>query len=121
VLVLDEPTSTLGRRDVEKLFALIARLKANDHSMSYISHFIEEVRAGCDRIVVLRDGRVAGGGPSTMTPAEIVRLMVRTRRGGAFSAHATTSPAKRFFRLTRSTRAVPPSPSIVERFSASPA
>ena len=76
VLVLDEPTSTLGRRDVEKLFALIARLKANGHSIVYISHFIEEVRAVCDRIVVLRDGRVAGGGPSTMAPAEIVRLMV---------------------------------------------
>jgi ribose transport system ATP-binding protein len=76
VLVLDEPTSTLGRRDVEKLFALIARLKANGHSIVYISHFIEEVRAVCDRIVVLRDGRVAGGGPSTLAPAEIVRLMV---------------------------------------------
>ena len=76
VLVLDEPTSMLGRRDVEKLFALIARLKANGHSIVYISHFIEEVRAVCDRIVVLRDGRVAGGGPSTMAPAEIVRLMV---------------------------------------------
>ena len=76
VLVLDEPTSTLGRRDVERLFALIARLKANGHSIVYISHFIEEVREVCDRIVVLRDGRVAGGGPSTMAPAEIVRLMV---------------------------------------------
>ena len=76
VLVLDEPTSTLGRRDVEKLFALVARLKANGHSIVYISHFIEEVRAVCDRIVVLRDGRVAGGGPSTLAPAEIVRLMV---------------------------------------------
>jgi ribose transport system ATP-binding protein len=76
VLVLDEPTSTLGRRDVEKLFALVARLKANGHSIVYISHFIEEVRAVCDRIVVLRDGRVAGGGPATLAPAEIVRLMV---------------------------------------------
>ena len=76
VLVLDEPTSTLGRRDVERLFALIARLKANGHSIVYISHFIEEVREVCDRIVVLRDGRVAGGGPSTMAAGEIVRLMV---------------------------------------------
>jgi ribose transport system ATP-binding protein len=76
VLVLDEPTSTLGRRDVERLFALIARLKANGHAIVYISHFIEEVRQVCDRIVVLRDGRVAGGGPSTMSPAEIVKLMV---------------------------------------------
>ena len=76
VLVLDEPTSTLGRRDVERLFALIARLKANGHSIVYISHFIEEVREVCDRIVVLRDGCVAGGGPPTLAPDEIVRLMV---------------------------------------------
>jgi ribose transport system ATP-binding protein len=76
VLVLDEPTSTLGRRDVERLFALIARLKANGHSIVYISHFIEEVREVCDRIVVLRDGRVAGGGSATMAPGDVVRLMV---------------------------------------------
>ena len=76
VLVLDEPTSTLGRSDAERLFALIARLKARGHSVVYISHFIDEVREVCDRIVVLRDGRVVGGGPATMTPDEIVRLMV---------------------------------------------
>ncbi len=76
VLVLDEPTSTLGRRDAGRLFALIARLKAYGHSVVYISHFIEEVREVCDRIVILRDGQVAGGGPSTMSPDEIVRLMV---------------------------------------------
>ena len=76
VLVLDEPTSTLGRRDVERLFALIRRLKANGHAIVYISHFIEEVRDVCDRIVVLRDGRVAGGGPATMAAGDIVRLMV---------------------------------------------
>ena len=76
VLVLDEPTSTLGRRDVERLFALIGRLKATGHSIIYISHFIEEVREVCDRMVVLRDGRVAGGGPSTLAAGDIVRLMV---------------------------------------------
>jgi ribose transport system ATP-binding protein len=76
VLVLDEPTSTLGRSDVERLFALIARLKARGHSIVYISHFIDEVCEVCDRVVVLRDGRVVGGGPATMTPDEIVRLMV---------------------------------------------
>ncbi len=59
VLVLDEPTSTLGRSDAERLFALIARLKARGHSVVYISHFIDEVREVCDRIVVLarRPGR----------------------------------------------------------------
>ena len=88
VLVLDEPTSTLGRRDVERLFALIARLKASGHSIVYISHFIEEVREVCDRLVVLRDGRVAGGGPSTMAVGEIVRLMVGREVTDLFSRTA---------------------------------
>jgi ribose transport system ATP-binding protein len=76
VLVLDEPTSSLGRRDVERLFALIRRLKAQGHALVYISHFIEEVREVCDRMVVLRDGAVVGGGDATLSPSEIVRLMV---------------------------------------------
>ena len=76
VLVLDEPTSSLGRRDVERLFALVRRLRAQGHAVVYISHFIEEVREVCDRVVVLRDGAVAGGGAATMSPGEIVRLMV---------------------------------------------
>ena len=76
VLVLDEPTSSLGRRDVERLFAMIRRLKAQGHALVYISHFIEEVREICDRIVVLRDGAVVDGGDASLSPSEIVRLMV---------------------------------------------
>jgi ribose transport system ATP-binding protein len=76
VLVFDEPTSTLGREDATRLFALIRRLKASGHAIVYISHFIEEVREVCDRIVVLRDGRVAGSRPTTVSIDEVVRLMV---------------------------------------------
>jgi ribose transport system ATP-binding protein len=77
VLVLDEPTSSLGRDDTKRLFDLIARLKKNGHAIVYISHFIEEVKEVADRIVVLRDGRVAGGGPAAdLSPPQIVALMV---------------------------------------------
>jgi ribose transport system ATP-binding protein len=77
VLVLDEPTSSLSRTDTERLFALIAELKRTGHAIVYISHFIEEVKEIADRIVVLRDGRVAGGGmTSALAPADIVGLMV---------------------------------------------
>ena len=62
VLVLDEPTSSLSQTDTRRLFALIAELKRTGHAIVYISHFIEEVKTVADRIVVLRDGRVAGGG-----------------------------------------------------------
>ena len=77
VLVLDEPTSSLAREDVRRLFGQIRELKAQGHAIVYISHFIEEAKEIADRIVVLRDGRVAGGGrASDLSPDEIVRLMV---------------------------------------------
>jgi ribose transport system ATP-binding protein len=77
VLVLDEPTSSLGHADVQSLFELIGRLKAQGLAIVYISHFIEEVKAVSDRFVVLRDGRNAGDGVTADTPAAaIVSLMV---------------------------------------------
>ena len=77
VLVLDEPTSTLGRADVEHLFELLRHLKAQGHAVVYISHFIEEVKTVADRFIVLRDGRNAGGGDTaTATHDDIVALMV---------------------------------------------
>jgi len=77
VLVLDEPTSSLGHDDVRALFDLIARLRARDLAIVYISHFIEEVKAISDRVVVLRDGRNAGGGVTAqMSSQAIVALMV---------------------------------------------
>ena len=77
VLVLDEPTSSLGHDDVRRLFDLIARLKTQGLAIVYISHFIEEVKAVSDRFVVLRDGRNAGAGVTAETaPGAIVSLMV---------------------------------------------
>jgi ribose transport system ATP-binding protein len=77
VLVLDEPTSSLARSDTRRLFELIGELKRQGHAIVYISHFIEEVKEVADRIVVLRDGCVVGGGTaSELNAEEIVRLMV---------------------------------------------
>jgi ribose transport system ATP-binding protein len=76
-LVFDEPTSSLGRDDVRRMFELVRQLRSQGHAIVYISHFLDEVKALADRIVVLRDGRVAGEGPaSEFEPAELVTLMV---------------------------------------------
>jgi ribose transport system ATP-binding protein len=86
VLVLDEPTSSLGRADVERLFALLRRLKAQRHAIVYISHFIEEVKDVADRFIVLRDGRNAGGGSTAGASHDaIVGLMVGSAVGDLFS------------------------------------
>jgi ribose transport system ATP-binding protein len=77
VLVLDEPTSTLPQQDVERLFALIRRLRERGLAIVYISHFLEEVKAICDRFTALRDGRTTGSGDVASTPVDrIVAMMV---------------------------------------------
>jgi ribose transport system ATP-binding protein len=77
VLVLDEPTSSLTARDVDRLFELIRQLKTRGLAIVYISHFLEEVQRIADRLVVLRDGRSVGGGPAgAFSPAQIIALMV---------------------------------------------
>ena len=77
VLVLDEPTSSLGQSDVHALFELVERLKSRGLAIVYISHFIEEVKAIADRFVVLRDGRNVGEGATADSSGEqIVSMMV---------------------------------------------
>jgi ribose transport system ATP-binding protein len=77
VLVLDEPTSSLARGDIERLFDLVRRLKAQGHAIVYISHFLEEVKEISDRFTVLRDGRSVGGGATaTADVHQIVTMMV---------------------------------------------
>ncbi|HEY2759167.1 MAG TPA: sugar ABC transporter ATP-binding protein [Pirellulales bacterium] len=77
VLVLDEPTSSLARHDVERLFAAIRKLRSEGLAIIYISHFLEEIRQICDRYFVLRDGQTVGNGIiADTTDAQIVSLMV---------------------------------------------
>ncbi len=77
VLVLDEPTSSLTAEDIDRLFALVRRLKEQGHAIIYISHALEEVKAISDRFIVLRDGASVGGGDTATTPTErIITLMV---------------------------------------------
>lgn len=77
VLILDEPTSSITGQDVQRLFSLMRNLRAQGHSIIYISHFLEEVEEIADRFVVLRDGKTVGGGKiGDTTHDEIVTLMV---------------------------------------------
>ena len=88
VLVLDEPTSSLPQNDIEKLFALIRRLKDKGLAIVYISHFLEEVQQISDRFTVLRDGRTVGSGITTdVTADQIVAMMVGREMGDLYPPH----------------------------------
>ena len=80
LILMDEPTSSLPRADVERLFELIRRLRDEGKSIIYISHFLEEVREIADSFTVLRDGRsVETGDLRDVTNEELIRLMVGRR------------------------------------------
>jgi ABC-type sugar transport system ATPase subunit len=59
VLILDEPTAALEQREIDRLFAVLARMKQQGNAIIYISHRLGEVVALADRCTILRDGRVA--------------------------------------------------------------
>ena len=90
IVVMDEPTASLPADEVKRLFAGINRLRAAGAAILYVSHRLDEVFEISDRIVVLRDGRVAGEWTTeTATPQDIVmniigrepaQLFRRTRR-----------------------------------------
>ena len=76
-LILDEPTSSLGRHEEETLFSLIARLKAEGVGIVYITHRMSEVFRLSDRITVLRDGRHVVTGPASAFDRDgLIRAMV---------------------------------------------
>lgn len=60
VLILDEPTSSLDDDEVEKLFVLMRRLRGEGVGIIFVTHFLEQVYAVCDRITVLRNGELVG-------------------------------------------------------------
>ena len=77
VLLMDEPTSSLQRADVERLFRLIGKLRDRGVAVIYISHFLEELREIATRYTVLRDGRsVSAGALATVSNEELIAAMV---------------------------------------------
>jgi ribose transport system ATP-binding protein len=77
VVIMDEPSTVLAGHELERLFAMIAALKAQGVAIIYISHRLEEVFRIADRATVLRDGQVmATLNPAETTRAALIRLMV---------------------------------------------
>lgn len=68
VLILDEPTSSLDDSEVEKLFKMMLRLKKEGVGIVFVTHFLEQVYAVCDRITVLRNGELVGEYPVEELP-----------------------------------------------------
>ena len=77
IVIMDEPTASLGSREVEALFGAIVRLRARGAGVIYISHRLEELPRIADRVTVLRDGRtVETRAMGEVDRAALIRMMV---------------------------------------------
>jgi ribose transport system ATP-binding protein len=80
LIIMDEPTSSLGAQDSEALFTVIRRLRDSGVAVIYISHFLEEVKDIADRFTVLRDGASVATGD--MAETAVATLLGRLRGAG---------------------------------------
>ena len=77
IMIMDEPSATLTKREIDALFVLIGELRHRGIGIIYISHRLEEIYRIGDRVTVMRDGkRVATEDVSAVGRDEIIRMMV---------------------------------------------
>lgn len=77
VLILDEPTSSLDEHEVQRLFSVMRDLKAQGLGIIFITHFLDQVFDICDRLTILRNGRLAGEYPiEQVTKLDLVTHMI---------------------------------------------
>lgn len=92
VIVMDEPTSALNAPEAERLFDLIAQLKAEGCGIVYISHKMDEIERLADRITVLRDGKYIGTAPASELPVpKLIQWMVGREVGEQFPRHSVSA------------------------------
>jgi ribose transport system ATP-binding protein len=96
ILVLDEPTASLPADEVSRLFVVLRRLKERGMGIIYVSHRLDEIFEITDRMVVLRDGAVAGERVvAHTTPGEVILLIVGREPSQVFRRPAERSgPAR---------------------------
>ena len=87
IIILDEPTSALSPPEVERLFGLLRRLREQGRSLIFISHFLDDVLAICDRVTVFRNGRAV----AIAACAEVNKAWVIDRMIGAGHGELTAS------------------------------
>jgi simple sugar transport system ATP-binding protein len=88
-LILDAPTASLDAHEVEILFGVMRQLARRGIGIVFVTHFLDQVYAICDRITVLRNGRLVGERESAALPRiELVRMMLGRELVEATAEHA---------------------------------
>lgn len=77
IIILDEPTAVLTPQEIQELFSQLKLLRAKGHTIIIITHKLKEIKALCDRITIMRDGRFVGMYEvAEISEEKISRLMV---------------------------------------------
>jgi ribose transport system ATP-binding protein len=82
IIILDEPTSALSPPEIERLFAVLVKLKQSGRSLIFISHFLDDILKISDEITIFRNGRKVATTPATreIDKAWIIERMIGTGR-----------------------------------------
>jgi rhamnose transport system ATP-binding protein len=103
VLIMDEPTAALSPVEAGRLFSVVETLRAEGAAVVFISHRLEEVFAICQRVTVLRDGRLVMSRPlAGLTPDDLVRAMVG--RDIVYGNHEVHRPGRSVLKVEHLTR-----------------
>jgi ABC-type sugar transport system ATPase subunit len=102
VIIFDEPTSSLSEHEAERLYALMARLRARGVTSVYVSHRMAEIFRLCDTITVLRDGAHVTTQPArTLDEATLVELMIGRRLDEYLPRHVSVTAGAELLRVDR--------------------
>jgi ribose transport system ATP-binding protein len=90
ILIMDEPSAPLSVGEVDRMFEVVRKLRADGVTILYISHRMEEIFEISDRVSVMRDGRyIATKRTSETSPQELVKLMVDRELASSYPAKRT--------------------------------
>ncbi|SFR02685.1 MULTISPECIES: sugar ABC transporter ATP-binding protein [unclassified Enterobacter] len=99
-LILDEPTAPLDQHESERLFTVVRRLQQQGIGIVFISHRIHELKAICDTLTVLRDGKLIESGPmDNLSGEEIVEKMLGHELGDIFPPKRTRHSDETLLRI----------------------
>lgn len=87
MIAFDEPTASLSRTEIDSLFRIIRKLKAEGKAIIYVSHRMAEIRDIADRVAIFKDGCFVGDSPiDEISDKELIRKMVGRDLGDVFSS-----------------------------------
>jgi simple sugar transport system ATP-binding protein len=95
LIFMDEPTASLTQSETDRLLAIVRTLAARGVAVVFVSHRLQEVLGVCERVTVLRDGRLVGAFPTEgMTPSRLTELMTgQTFDTGVTARDRSNQPA----------------------------